>query len=318
MVHVAPTTKKITSTGYARLLLDNVIRLHGFPKAIISDRDPRFTSKFYTALFDLCGTKLKFSTSFHPQTDGQSERANRTLEEVLRAYIGPRQNDWDVHLATAEFAINSAVSPSTGTTPFYANYGYHPATPLDLASQTVSVPAAADVRKNIADITSLVRTKLQEAQDRQQRTANVHRRPASFSVGDQVLLSTANLKLPSTLSNKFKQRFVGHFKIVAEISPVVTFELELPGTLRVHPVFHVSLLRPYNAPGPEQSNAERPAPIFEHDVQWKVDTLLDKRIVRGTTQYLVRWEGFGPEDDSWVPARDVSKDLIVAFAQRAQ
>ncbi len=116
MVHFAPTTKQVTSAGYARLLLDNVIRLHGFPRVIISDRDPRFTSRFYNTLFDLCGTKLKFSTAYHPQTDGQSERTNRTLEEVLRAYTSPRQDDWDLHLSTAEFALNNTVSPSIGTT----------------------------------------------------------------------------------------------------------------------------------------------------------------------------------------------------------
>jgi hypothetical protein len=117
------------------------------------------------------------------------------------------------------------------------------------------------------------------------------------------------------LSNKFKQRFIGPFRIMAQVSPV-TFKLALPSTLRVHPVFHVSLLRPYHTPGPEQSRAAQPAPIFEDDNQWRVETLLAKRVVRGTTQYLVRWEGFGPEDDSWVPSRDISKDLIRAFGRQ--
>ena len=129
MVHFAPCTKEVTAPEYARIFVDTVFRLHGLPEVIISDRDPRFTSKFWTSLFDLLGTDLRFSTAFHPQTDGQSERMIQTLENFLRPYVERNPSEWTQHLALAEFAANNAVSMATGYSLFYLNGGEHPIVP---------------------------------------------------------------------------------------------------------------------------------------------------------------------------------------------
>jgi hypothetical protein len=97
MVHYAATATTCTADQLARIFFDTVVKLHGIPKYIISDRDPRFTSKFWTDLWKLCGTQLRMSTAYHPQTDGQTERANRTLEEMLRHYVSDKQDDWEQH-----------------------------------------------------------------------------------------------------------------------------------------------------------------------------------------------------------------------------
>ena len=220
MVHFAATTKSVTAPGYAQLLFDNVVRLHGMPKVIISDRDPRFTSRFWKALAKLCGTDLRFSTAYHPQTDGQSERTNRTLEQVLRAYVQPTQTDWDLRLSTAEFAVNNSVSASTGQTPFYSIYARHVNTPIDVALNTCPVPAAVNLRTAFDSVIGDVRANLADAQQRQSEQANKRRREMTFAVGDQVLLSTVNLKLPSTLSSKLKQRYIGPFEVASVINPV--------------------------------------------------------------------------------------------------
>uniref|UniRef100_A0A383VMU0 Integrase catalytic domain-containing protein n=1 Tax=Tetradesmus obliquus TaxID=3088 RepID=A0A383VMU0_TETOB len=123
LVHFAPTTKTVDAPELARIFIKTWHKHHGTPKVIISDRDPRFQGHFWQAYFDRLGTHLRFSTAFHPQTDGQSERAYRTLEEVLRHFVNPRQDNWDEHLALAEFAINESINPSTGYTPFYLAYG---------------------------------------------------------------------------------------------------------------------------------------------------------------------------------------------------
>jgi hypothetical protein len=102
MVHYAPTTTNIDAVGLAELFISNVVRLHGVPESIVSDRDARFTSNFWKSLWNQMGTKLKMSTSFHPQSDGQTERANRTLEEGLRAYVSINHDDWDDHLSLLE------------------------------------------------------------------------------------------------------------------------------------------------------------------------------------------------------------------------
>ena len=122
-VHLVPTTSKIDAKGSADLYLQNVFRLHGLSSTIVCDRDPRFASEFFRELFHQLGTTLSFSTANHPQTDGQTERMNRVIEDVLRAFVNHKQDNWDKLLPLCEFAINSSYQSSTSSTPFYLNYG---------------------------------------------------------------------------------------------------------------------------------------------------------------------------------------------------
>ena len=137
LIIAVPTTVSIDGAGYAQLFFEHVFRHHGLPKVIVSDRDPRFTGQFWKTLFALTGTCLNMSTSNYPQTDGQTERVNRVMEEMLRAYVAPHQDEWDEHLVAVEFAYNSSVHASTGETPFFLNYGQHPVTPL---AQVSTIP----------------------------------------------------------------------------------------------------------------------------------------------------------------------------------
>ena len=117
---------------YAQIFVDTVFRLHGLPKVIISDRDPRFTGKFWRALFDLLGTDLQCSATFHPQADAQSERMIQMLENFIRPYVEAHPQTWNQYLMLAEFAANNAVNVATGYSPFYLNVGYHPLVPSAL------------------------------------------------------------------------------------------------------------------------------------------------------------------------------------------
>ena len=155
----------------------------------------------------------------------------------------------------AEFAVNNSVSASTGHTPFYTVYASrHTAAPIDIALNTFRVPAAAELRQTIDRITSEVQHNMTKAQERQAEYVNARRREVQFSVGQEVLVSTVNMKLPSTKSSKFKQRYLGPFEVMKVINPVAY--------KRLHPVFHVSLLKPYRQPEsapppPEPLDAER-------------------------------------------------------------
>jgi transposase InsO family protein len=100
------------------IILDDAFKLHGLPEEIISDRDSKFTGNFWQALFESLGMRLGMSTAFHPQTDGQTERMNRTLEDMLRHYVGPDHDDWEELLSSCEFAVNNAYQDSIKTTPF--------------------------------------------------------------------------------------------------------------------------------------------------------------------------------------------------------
>ena len=128
MVHLAPCSTKITGKETALLFLDHVYRLHGMPETIISDRDPRFTSGFWRHVFKLLGSTLHMSTADHPQTDGQTERVNRVVADVLRTVATPKE--WSKQLPFVEFAINDSVHASTGETPFYINGLRHPRSPV--------------------------------------------------------------------------------------------------------------------------------------------------------------------------------------------
>jgi len=308
-VHFAPTVKTVNAPALATLFRKHVYSVgHGIPRVIITDRDERFLSHFWTTLFTMLGTKLKFSTAYHPQTDGQSERTNRMLEEYLRHFVSPLQDDWDEYLDLAEFAINDSVQTSTGYSPFFMAYGQNPVGIVDLATNAV-VPAAADFATELQDMVQYAKQRLMDASLRQAEYANKTRKDIHFEVGDKVKLSTANLKLPSTMSAKLQAKFVGPCSVIQVINPVA-YKLKLPDALsRLHPVFHISLLQPWrnDKEFPDHvPTAPLPA-VYENDDQYYVEALLDKRVTyasrRTTIQYLVRWKGYGPEDDQWVATR---------------
>ena len=198
MIHIIPTTSSATAPDTAQLFFSHVFKHHGLPSSVISDRDTKFTSDFWTCLFNLTGTRLLLSTAYHPQTDGQTERANRTIEDMLRPYVSSHHTDWDQHIAAVEFAYNNSVHAGTGFTPFYLNYGQHPRTPASLLAPPADPApnAAADafisrLRTNVA----AAQQNLQAAIDKQKVQADKHRRPLQFSVGDSVLLSTEHLNI---------------------------------------------------------------------------------------------------------------------------
>ncbi|POM69458.1 DNA/RNA polymerase [Phytophthora palmivora] len=138
MVHLAPVRDKVTGKQAAQLFLDSVFRYHGLSETIVSDRDPRFTGAFWDTLFQLLGTKLTMSTADHPQTDGQTERTNRVLEDTLCSICAEAPRSWSDQLPTVEFALNNAVHASTGFIPFYLNGLRHPQVPLTLRGGTVA------------------------------------------------------------------------------------------------------------------------------------------------------------------------------------
>uniref|UniRef100_H3H405 Integrase catalytic domain-containing protein n=1 Tax=Phytophthora ramorum TaxID=164328 RepID=H3H405_PHYRM len=138
MVHLAPVADSVTGEQTARLFLDGVFRYHGLPETIVSDRDPRFTSAFWKTLFQLLGTRLLMSTADHPQTDGQTERVNRVLEDTLRSVCAESPGTWSASLPMVEFALNNAVHASTGFSPFYLNGLRNPLVPLTLRGDTAA------------------------------------------------------------------------------------------------------------------------------------------------------------------------------------
>ncbi|KAF1321175.1 reverse transcriptase, partial [Globisporangium splendens] len=146
MVHLAPVSDKISAEMTAKVFVDVVFRLHGLPVEIVSDRDTRFTSKFWRALFGLLDTKLSMSTAAHPETDGQTERVNRVLEDVLCSYATSFK-EWSEFLPLAEFALNNSTHVSTGHSPFYVNYGIHPRVPASIMGEVSTLSGGGTTAK---------------------------------------------------------------------------------------------------------------------------------------------------------------------------
>ena len=128
MCHLVPTKTTVNGEGVARIYFEQINRLHGLPRGLVSDRDPKFTGAFWRTLQKMLGTDLLMSTTYHPQTDGQTERANRSILQILRHFVNVSGSNWAQNLSVVEFAINSAVSRSTGKSPFEIVYGYLPRT----------------------------------------------------------------------------------------------------------------------------------------------------------------------------------------------
>ena len=314
MVHFAATTTDIDAEGYARLLVQEVVRLHGHPAEIITDRGVQFTSALWQELCRLTGCKSKLSSAYHPQTDGQSERTNRVLEEILRAYVSPLQDDWDLYLPLAEFAVNDSWQESVQNTPFFLNYGRHPKKPTTLGLPTARSPTAAELAKEIQESIARAKVLLNAARQRQKAYADAKRSERSFEEGEEVLLSTKNIKMKTPGTQKLMPLFVGPFRILKKFGPVA-YKLELPPSAnRIHPVFHVSLLRPYPVEAGRRKPIE-PMPLLIDEVgEWyEIEDILDTRLLRGRRQYFVKYKGQDPLHNEWRYEDDVTEVAVQEF-----
>jgi Chromo (CHRromatin Organisation MOdifier) domain len=250
------------------------------------------------------------STAFHPQTDGQTERTNRTIEQILRCYVDYRQRDWDALLPLVEFSLNNAKSSSTGASPFFLNSGFHPLLPL-YHGQSSDTPAAQNSFSSLHANLTLAKDLIRRAQDTQKHYANLRRRDLTFSPGDQVLLDSSHITPDFQLnrpSKKLAAKWIGPFIIVRRIGNV-SYTLALPDTMAIHPTFHVSRLKPYVDPQTfhplRDPDSHPPLPvIIDNEEEFEIDTIHDKRLRRKRVEYLVHWKGYPHDDhteDCWLP-----------------
>ena len=255
------------------------------------------------------------STTYHPQTDGQTERANRTLEEMLRAYVDWRQSDWDVHLSTLEMAYNNSKQVSTGFTPHYLNFGQEMRLPLDGAipsSSSSSNPESADRIGRLHSDLVMAKSKITIAQERQRKYADQHRRDVKFNVGDKVLMSTDHLRvIGDNRSPKLHSKYIGPFKVKRVVGDNA-YELDLPSSMPIHPVLNISRLKSYRDGALTHPNRSQPitrpppACIREDGVeQFEIEHILDSRGRGNRLQYLIQWRGYPSWESTWESYRSV-------------
>ncbi|KAJ9511737.1 hypothetical protein QJQ45_022601 [Haematococcus lacustris] len=314
MVHFVPCKESMNAKGFARLFVDNVFKLHGLPKDMVSDRGPHFHNTFWHHVQKLLGMRGSLSSSYHPQSDGQTERYNRVLEEMLRHYISPTQADWPDYLSLAEFAVNNSWQESIKSTPFLVNTGQSPITPM-----LHSLPDKGRCPEGLSYATwwqeAVAKAKLcmQAAQQRQAAYANQDRREVHYKVGQMVLLSTKNMRLKPGKARKLLPRFVGPFKVLGLVGQVAV-NLQLPASMsRLHPVFHVSLIKSYT--GTDVGFMPPPVEWLDEEPVYYVERLLDHRHVHAgkAKEYLVQWEGYDADHNTWEPRSNlVGCDKILA------
>ncbi|GAB7336849.1 hypothetical protein MBLNU13_g00019t1 [Cladosporium sp. NU13] len=316
-----PAVETWTAKDFADVFMTNIGLRFGLPLGIVSDRGALFTSKFWTEICYQCQIRRRLSTAYHPQTDGQTERQNQTLEAYLRMFAGESQADWATLLKWAEFAYNNAPHSATGLSPFQMVYG----------KSLRWSDATGDVRHEGEAATAterLDRMRIARAQaESKLRVAQAHMKarydqkhvPTVFCKGDRVLLSVKNLKLRQP-SRKLSAKFVGPFEIVEKVGQQA-YRLRLPPKYRIHDVFHISLLKAhYDRAGELPANAAAPDIDSDGEEAWEVEKILDERLRNGQREFLLRWKGYSEEWDSWQTEDDCGEmgEMLTAWKSRSR
>ncbi|GKV24657.1 hypothetical protein SLEP1_g34241 [Rubroshorea leprosula] len=303
--HFLPYRTGTSIEKLANMYMEEVVKLHGVPVSIVSDRDTRFLSHFWTSLQQALGTQLNFSTAFHPQTDGQSERTIQILEDMLRAFVLDWKGSWNQHLSMAEFAYNNSYQSSIRMAPFEALYGRRCRSPVCWTEVGERSILGLELVQQSSEIVQLIKERLPAAQSRQKSYADKRRRDLEFEVGDHVFLKVSPTRgvLRFGIQGKLSPRYIGPYPILERIGEVA-YRLELLGNLAgVHDVFHVSLFRKYVS---DPSHIINPEPIQlredltydEHPI--RILDFKERIMQRRTIRFVkVLWDNHSVEEATW-------------------
>ena len=302
---VEPCTKKATAKDLATIFVNSVFSQFGLPKVLISDRAPTFTSNFWEAVFAYLDTKLNRTTSRHPQSDGQTERTNRTLLSVLRSHALNRREDWDTTIKVAQFQLNAATHKATRRSPFEALFGFSPRSlPKTLKEMITECSGATSFVEDMTRVREDIKKKLEANNEDMAKRVNKGRKAVEFKEGDEVLVSTNLLSVPEDL-RKLGARFVGPYKVSGVPTPVNVI-VDLPPHYKTHRrihVEHVRLFRKDDAYGDRYSVP--PPEIVDGSKRHEVSAIRGRRKRYGRWEYLVAWEGYDPSEDLWLPPENL-------------
>ena len=312
VAHFIPISKGTPAMKLADLYQREIVRLHGIPQVITTDRDSLFTSHYWRELHQALGTKLQFSTAFHPQTDGQTERVNQILEDMLRSCVLDFGGTWERHLPLVEFAYNNSYQSTIGMAPYEALYGRRCRSPIHWhesgekkhLKDQIGIQRGPDLIQQMVDKVQLIRQRMLEAQSRQKSYADNRRRELSFDVGDKVFLKVSPIRgvMRFGKRGKLSPRYVGPYEILERIGDVA-YRVALPPTLAVHDVFHVSMLRKYiHDPSHVLDVAQLPV-SDELEYEEKPIKVLDTKehqLRNRTIKYVkVQWSHHSKDEATW-------------------
>ncbi|QRW22407.1 Retrotransposable element Tf2 protein [Rhizoctonia solani] len=302
-------SKKLKAPELADLFLRHIWKRYGMPEKTVSDRGRVFNNKFLKALYQRLGIDPHFSSAYHPQSDGQTERVNPTVEHFLWAYSGVNQRDWVKWLPMAEFAYNNAVHSSTGKSPFKALYGWEPS--LTPSNVPTDVPEADNLATQMEAQWREIEAALRQSKTRM--VAGEAGEPLEFEIGEEAWLDAKNMKL-KTLSPKLTKQRLGPFKVTKRISNQA-YRLELPPTMRIHNVFYMGLLSKVKR-DKKRSFENWPPPVtVDGEEEYKVKGITDMEERDGKWFFRVKWKGYGSEENTWEPRENLknAKKILEKF-----
>ena len=324
MVHYEPVKVTIDAPGLVEVILDVVVRHHGVPNSIVSDRGSLITSKFWSSLCYFLGIKRRLSTAFHPQTDGQTKHQNSTMEVYLQAFVNFKQNNWARLLPMAEFAYNNAKNASTGHTPFKLNCGYHPQMSYEEKVDPCFKSKSADeLSAELKELMIVCQKNLHHAQELQKQAHDKGVKPRSYASVDKVWLNSKYIKTKQ--NQKLEAKFFGPFRVLHPVEKQA-YKLELPRKWRIYDVFHVSLLEQDNTRKGQVDEEVRQIEFNASDDdggKYKVEAIWDSAVSARKSKsghllglyYLVSWKRYPEEENTWEPASAVQhlRKLISLF-----
>nr|ADB85398.1 putative retrotransposon protein [Phyllostachys edulis] len=318
--HSVPLSHPYSVQLVAQAFIDNIFKLHGFPIAIVSDRDRIFTSKLWQELFKSMKVQLRFSTAYHPQTDGQTERVNQCVESYLRCMAMQEPKKWVSWLPLAEWWYNTTFHTALKLSPFQALYGFPPPLINEVAIPGPEDNEARDFLEEKQVMLRRLKENLAQAQTRMKKYADLNRSERQLTVGDMVYLKmqpyrTTAFGLKQAL--KLTSIFYGPFRVMQRVGKVA-YRLQLPEGVGIHPVFHISQLKQHcganSIPSPE-------LPMVGKDGKIKTEPSLVKetrampRNHTLVTQWLVQWANLPPEDASWEDASFIKSTFPEFYSQ---
>jgi len=306
--HFVETVTTVTAAGAANLYLRNVWKLHGLPQKVMSNHGLQFIAAFMKELYRLLGIEAAMSTAYHPQTDGQTEWVNQELEQYLQIFIGERQDNWYTLLPLVEFSYNNHIHSSMQQTPFLLDTGQHPQMGFELHQPLSRFETVNEFTDWMKDTLEEAKSALAKAKDDMAWYYNCCRSlTLFFSPGDMVYLDSKDIRP----SRKLSHRRLGPYPVERCVGKYA-YHLVLPPPMRcLHPVFNIVKL----SPAPDNRIVRRrrnPPPLLElvdGEEEYIVEMILNSRMFRWKLQYLVKWEGYGIEGNTWEYSENLNHAL---------
>ena len=315
MSHFISCKKDLDARQFTILFMQHIVRLHGIPRDIITDRGSLFTSRLWKQVTEKLGIERRLSTAFHPQTGGQTKRTNAILEQYLRAYVFYQQDNWNELLALVEFASNNGYQETIRTTPLYANYGRIPEHQL----MNHLIPEQETSAEDMENLHRIIREEMTTAQLRQKENYDKHRKPdPNLKSGDMVWFLPRNVRT-TRLSKKSDYKKIGLFNIFKKVE-TNSYKLDLLASMTIHNTFHISLLEPYEDNNfPSQIQTPPPPIEIDGEPEYELEEIIDSRFHRDKLQFRAKWTGYSPEHDkTWYPAEnfEIASIVIEQFHSR--